>query len=55
MPEDVEWNTKNSFFAYRILLSIGGTPYPGMHTNEVYHSLLNGNRMEPPMCCPEEM
>ena len=44
---------------YRIIRSlsnnIGGTPYPGMHPNEVYQLLLNGKRMDPPIYCPEEM
>jgi hypothetical protein len=44
---------------YRIICSlsnnIGGTPYPGMHPNEVYQLLLNGKRMDPPIYCPEEM
>jgi hypothetical protein len=38
-----------------LFVATGGTPYPGMHTNEVYQLLLNGKRMDPPMYCPEEM
>ena len=34
---------------------LGGTPYPGVDANEVYLSLLQGKRMEPPMHCPQEM
>ena len=38
---------------YFVIFATGGTPYPGMHANEVYQSLLHGKRMDPPMYCPE--
>ncbi|XP_028408446.1 platelet-derived growth factor receptor alpha-like [Dendronephthya gigantea] len=56
---DSIYTEKTDMWSFGILLwevfTLGGTPYPGMDVNDVYQSLLNGKRMEPPMHCPQEM
>ena len=34
---------------------IGGNPYPNIPPTEVYQYIIEGNRMERPVDCPEEM
>ena len=33
----------------------GGSPYPGLHSVDVYEYLCSGNRMKSPVYCPNEM
>ena len=34
---------------------IGGNPYPNLPPTEIYRYIVEGNRMERPVDCPEEM
>ena len=56
---DSIYTEKTDIWSFGILLwelfTLGGTPYPGMHANEVYQLLLNGKRMDPPVHCPQEI
>ena len=37
------------------LVTLGGTPYPGLGNTELFHLLKSGYRMERPDNCSEEM
>ena len=42
-------------FFLNIFFCKGGSPYPGLPANEVYQYLMEGQRMENPLNCPDEM
>jgi len=37
------------------LFTLGGSPYPGLPPTEIYQFLMEGNRMDQPVDCPDEM
>ncbi|XP_046853276.1 mast/stem cell growth factor receptor kita-like isoform X2 [Xenia sp. Carnegie-2017] len=55
--KDSVYTEKSDMWSFGVVLfelfTLGGTPYPGLHVSEVYAHLLNGNRMEPPIYCPD--
>lgn len=40
---------------YFLVSFIGGNPYPNLPPTEIYRYIVEGNRMERPVDCPEEM
>lgn len=36
-------------------LLTGGSPYPGLPPTEIYQFIMDGNRMEQPLDCPDQM
>ncbi|XP_046854094.1 tyrosine-protein kinase receptor Tie-1-like [Xenia sp. Carnegie-2017] len=55
--KDSVYTEKSDMWSFGVVLfelfTLGGTPYPGLHVSEVYAHLLNGNRMVPPINCPD--
>ncbi|OXA50319.1 Proto-oncogene tyrosine-protein kinase receptor Ret [Folsomia candida] len=53
------FTTKSDVWSYGILLwelvTLGGTPYPGLGNTELFHLLKSGYRMERPDNCSEEL
>lgn len=37
------------------LFTLGGSPYPGLPPTEIYQFLMEGNRMDQPVDCPDQM
>lgn len=56
---DRVYTHKSDVWSFGVLLwelfTLGGSPYPGLPANEVYQYLMEGNRMEKPLNCPDEM
>lgn len=56
---DRVYTHKSDVWSFGVLLwelfTLGGSPYPGLPANEVYQYLMEGNRMEQPLDCPDEM
>jgi len=56
---DRVYTHKSDVWSFGVLLwelfTLGGSPYPGLPANEVYQYLMEGNRMEQPVDCPDEM
>lgn len=50
---------KSDVWSFGVLLwelfTLGGNPYPGLPANEVYQYLMEGQRMDNPLNCPDEM
>ena len=44
-----------ALFKYVAVSITGGNPYPGLPPTEIYQYIIEGNRMERPVDCPEEM
>lgn len=42
-------------FLFFFVSFIGGNPYPNIPPTEIYQHIIEGNRMERPVDCPEEM
>ncbi|XP_028411423.1 fibroblast growth factor receptor 4-like [Dendronephthya gigantea] len=57
--EDAIFTEKSDVWSFGVLLweifALGGNPYPGVHINDFYLYLLNGNRMQPPIHCPPKI
>ncbi|KAJ7388516.1 hypothetical protein OS493_037137 [Desmophyllum pertusum] len=56
---DRVYTHKSDVWSFGVLLwelfTLGGSPYPGLPANEVYQYLMEGNHMEKPIDCPDEM
>lgn len=37
------------------LFTLGGSPYPGLPPTEIYQFIMDGNRMDQPLDCPDQM
>lgn len=48
----LRWQLRGVFF---FIPFIGGNPYPNIPPTEIYQYIIEGNRMERPVDCPEEM
>jgi len=56
---DRVYTHKSDVWSFGVLLwelfTLGGSPYPGLPANEVYQYLMEGQRMDIPVNCPDEM
>ncbi|CAB4008925.1 partial, partial [Paramuricea clavata] len=53
------FSEKSDVWSFGVLLweifTLGGSPYPGIHSVDVYEYLCSGNRMKSPVYCPNEI
>ncbi|XP_028407050.1 fibroblast growth factor receptor 4-like isoform X2 [Dendronephthya gigantea] len=56
---DRVFSEKSDVWSFGIVLwemfTLGGSPYPGIHSVDICEYLCNGNRMESPLYCPNEI